>query len=244
MGGSSRISGRLRPPALRLGLAIHALLAVAALALLAALAMPRYGAGFVDKGALITATSRSGSPVLIADQTPVTLHGGNEALTVPAAALVNDYAPSGGPADVRAFYAARDRIGALAAQPGATLSFTAAGHAHTLPLARRHATLADLPADVWLLLAQAVAIGALGAWMAASAPGHRPARLFAASCTGVTVAALSGAVFDARELTGPGTLLQAMQALNFIGTKGLTRDNRIERYRVCSRIGLDDLALI
>ncbi|MDE2405996.1 MAG: hypothetical protein KGM17_15100 [Sphingomonadales bacterium] len=226
MGGESpgrRGPGRFSAPAVRLGIAVHGLLALALATTLLALAMPRHGIGFVAAegrhgAALVAARPDGASPLLLDAAAPVTLRSAAGVLAVPAGELVNDHAPPGGPAALRAFYARADRIAALAAAPGARAELALPGGTVVVPLARREATPGDLPLDVWLLLAQGCAIGLLGAWMGASAPGHRPARLFAASCGGVLLAALSGAVFDARGLTGPGTLLQVAQALNFIGT--------------------------
>ncbi|MBU6266658.1 MAG: hypothetical protein KGN34_03895 [Sphingomonadales bacterium] len=221
MPDGGRRNSWLAAPAVRLGIAVHVLLALALGATLLALAMPRYGLALVDADAMaghkVAASLRGGARLVLDDAAPVTVRGPGGSLTMAADTLVNDHAPEGGAAAVREFYAQRDALGALAASGGQAL-LPVDGRVEIVPLAHRPAGLRDLPFDIWLLIGQGCAVGLLGAWMWTSAPGSRTARLFAASCGGVLLAALSGAVFDARELTGPGTLLQAAQALNFIGT--------------------------
>lgn len=210
--------GLRRQPATFLALAVYATVAVGAFMLVVVLHMPVYGARFVDSGDGVAATLRDGRTVALADHSAVSIVGRNDAITVPAGSLVTDYMPDGGVASLRGWYRDRDRIAAIADTPGATIKLAGDSAVLHAPLARRPARLADLSRDVWLLAIQAVAIGLLGVAVRLARPRDRRAWIFGASCDGVFIAAFAGAVFDARELTANGTLLQVMQGLNFIGS--------------------------
>lgn len=205
-----------RRPAIVLVIVAQLFVGLFAAALLAALAMPQFGASARRSGSDIQLRLRNGQAWLLPETAPVTIAGGGERVVLPAASLLNDAVPHGGPASVRAFYAAHDEIRRLAGTADAAIS--AAGE-RPVALSLRPRRVRDLPVDFWLLSLQAMVIGLLGVWMRSHAGASAGAWWFGLSCDGIFIAGLSGAVFDARELTANGALLQAMQGANFIGSQ-------------------------
>lgn len=205
-----------RRPAIVLVAVAQAIVALFAAALFVSLAMPQVGVSARQDGRTIIVRLADGSGHQMAESDPVRFAGGGEQIVLPAASLLNDAAPEGDAAAVRAFYAAHDRLVRIARVPQAS---AAVPGGRPVPLAPRHRRLGDLPLDFWLLSLQAVVIGLLGVWVRANAWGRAGAWRFGLSCDGILIAGLSGAIFDARELTADGTLLQAMQGLNFIGSQ-------------------------
>jgi len=213
---ATRAGWLARRPAIVLVVVAQLFVGLFAAALFAALAMPQVGVHAEQSGAHILLELPDGQVRRLADTAPVTVAGGGEQVVLPAASLLNDAVPDGGPAAVRAFYAGHDRLVRLAGAPGAMIS---APGTRPVALAPRPRGLRDLPVDFWLLSLQAMAIGLLGVWLRSHAGGRAGAWWFGLSCDGIFIAGLSGAVFDARELTANGALLQAMQGANFIGTQ-------------------------
>lgn len=202
-------------PARLLAIVAHGLAMLVALALVAALLMPEAGFSLADRGGHVVVSAPDGARRIVDRTTPVTITGAAGRIDQRAGELVNDYIPDGGAADIRAWYAARDRITAIVAAPGATIAI--GGQAPRL-LHPRARTLGDLPLDFWLLALQAAVIGGIGAWMRIQRPRDPAAWAFGIACDGVMIAAIAGAVFDARSLSADGWLLQWMQALNFTGS--------------------------
>ncbi|MCW1384960.1 hypothetical protein OLX02_19270 [Novosphingobium sp. KCTC 2891] len=212
--GAARVSERPRRPGLRLLLESHLLFALFVAALLAALSIPRYDVlASPTPGGVMLELPGGGSAALPA-AAPVRIAGPSGMIAVPAGSLVPDHVPPGGPEAVARFYRERSELGRVAGAPGAVIS--AADRARSVAPQRRHLT--DLPHDFWLLSLQAVVIGLIGTWVRIGGGGDIRARMFGVSCAGVAIAGLSGAVFDTRDLTAPGALLQAMMTLNFIGS--------------------------
>lgn len=204
-----------RSPARVLLLAAHGLALLFVLALAAALTMPEAGVRFTDAGAAVAIALPGGGRVTVPDEARVVVMSAAGRVEARAGELVADHIPDGDAAAVRGWYAGRDRIVAVMQAPGATLRI-AGGAAQ--PLSLRLRRLADLPLDFWLLCLQALLIGGLGAWMRVQRPRDAAAWMFGLACDGVAIAGFSGAVFDARGIAADGTLLQAMQTLNFIGS--------------------------
>ncbi|CAN5378228.1 hypothetical protein BH11PSE5_BH11PSE5_21300 [soil metagenome] len=180
--------------------------------------MPSFGAKFVQRGDAILATLRDGRTVILDPHAQIIVASGQTKIFAQAATLVPDYMPSGDISGLRAWYLDRDRIAEIADRAGATITLPGHGTPIVAPLSRQRTHLSALSFDVWLLAIQAMGIGLLGIGLRVARPRDRRAWIFGLSCDGVFLAAMSGAVFDARELTANGTLLQLMQGLNFIGS--------------------------
>ncbi len=213
------VASRLwRRPAVTIGLAAYAFAGLCVVALLIALHMPAFGARFDQTGDDIGLFLADGRVAIVPPDAVVTIASSAGSRTAPAGEMVPDYMPDGGTRAVRGWYRWRDEVARIAAAPGATISMADAGHVVRGPLASRSRAVGDLPVDFWLLLTQAIVIGLLGIGVRLARPRDLRAWLFGASSDGVFLAGLSGAIFDARELVADGTLLQAMQGVNFIGS--------------------------
>ena len=207
-----------RSPGASLVLAANAILLLFVIAAECALAMPENDIVIADAGATVTVDGPGGVYVRVPRDQRVTVASRAGAVTTRAVELLPDFAPSGEWRAVARFFADRDRLLAIVQAPDARLILSTSPTAAVIPLRLRHRTLADLPPDFWLLGIQAVAIGLLGWWLRLTAASSAGARMFAHSCDGVLLAAMSGAVFDARALAADGTLLWSMQVLNFAGS--------------------------
>lgn len=206
---------RPRRPGLRLLVESHVLFALFVAALLTALSIPRFGVLAEPAGEAIRIVLPRGEAVTVPRDADVEVSAGAQRLAAPARTFQPDFVPDGARPAVRRFYAERDEILRIATLPGARVSV--AGDEAALAPAQRG--LADLPQDFWLLGLQALLVGMIGAWVRSAAPPRDPrAAMFAASCAGIVLAGLSGAVFDTRDLAAPGQLLQAAMTVNFIGS--------------------------
>ncbi|MEG3147566.1 hypothetical protein U1839_23185 [Sphingomonas sp. RT2P30] len=213
------VAARLwRRPAVTIGLSAYVFAGLCVAALMIALHMPAFGARFDQAGDDIGLYLADGRVAIVPPDAAVTIASSAGTRHARAGEMVPDYMPDGGPQAVRAFYRWRDDVARLAATPGATISVAEAGHVVRAPLAPRPRAVGDLPVDFWLLLTQAIVIGLLGIGVRLARPRDLRAWLFGASSDGVFLAGISGAIFDARELVADGTLLQAMQGVNFIGS--------------------------
>lgn len=208
----------IRAPGLMLGVAGYAIAAVFLSALLTALAMPEYGAHFDDAGKSIAVTLNGRGTVVVPASAQVIIASPAGSVVGPAAALVPDYQPAGPAAAVARFYGTRDTIAQIATASGATIAVATTTGPLTGELHRRSRVLSDLSTDFWLLTAQAALIALLGVWLRLNRPRDVASWMVGSACDGIFVAAMSGAVFDARELTAAGLLLRAMIMLNFIGS--------------------------
>lgn len=207
-----------RRPAVTIGLFAYLIAALCAGALAIALHMPAFGARFDQAGHDIALFLADGRVAIVQPEALVTIASSAGSARATADQMVPDYMPDGGPGAVREWYRWRDTVSRLARAPGATITVADGVHVVRAPLSPRARAPADLPIDFWLLLTQAIVIGLLGLGVRLARPRDLRSWLFGASSDGVFLAGLSGAVFDARELVANGTLLQAMQALNFIGS--------------------------
>ena len=207
-----------RPPGLMLGLAAYAIAAVFLAALLTALAMPKYGARFGGAGNSVAVTLAGRAPVAVPASARVTITSTAGTIEAPAAAFVPDYQPAGAAEVVAQFYRTRDTIARIAMPSGASIAVATATGPLASQLRRRSRMLSDLPADFWLLTAQAALIALLGVWLRLNRPRDVASWMVGCACDGIFIAAMSGAVFDARELTAGGSLLRTMITLNFIGS--------------------------
>ena len=210
----------VRSPGSILVWSAYACAAMLVVILFAALRMPNLGVVFVPDGASVTVTA-SDTHRFIASLKPddaVVFSSAAGRLHAVAAQLAPDYAPTGDPAEISHWYAERTRLAEIGRAAPASLTLPVAGRLQTVRLHPKPRSLADLSSDVWLLLGQGCVIGLLGVLVAVLRPNDAAPRIFALSCFGVLVAAFSGALFDARELTADGTLLKWMQGLNFGGS--------------------------
>ncbi len=206
----------VRSPGKVVVIAAYALVALAFVIVVAALQMPSVGVSFAEDGAQIDARAADGRTLARIDPaTTVQFRSSGGSTTWRADELLPDYAPTGTPAQIAAWYARHDQLTRIARAPPVVVAIAGA---RPLVLHAPPRVPNRLSIDVWLLLAQGCAVGLLGLWLSVVRPRDLGARLFFISCAGITLAAFSGAMFDARELTAGGTLLQVMQALNFIGS--------------------------
>jgi signal transduction histidine kinase len=213
------VAARLwRRPAVTIALSAYAIAGLCVLALLIALHMPAFGARFDQAGKNIGVAFADGRTLTVRPETDVTVTSSAGRLHAAAGSLVPDYMPDGGPGAVRDWYRWRDALIRVAGTHGATIAVAGDAGVVRAPLALRPRVVGDLPIDFWLLLTQAIVIGLLGIGVRLARPRDLRAWLFGASSDGVFLAGFSGAIFDARELAADGTLLQAMQGLNFIGS--------------------------
>ena len=207
-----------RAPGMMLGLAVHAIAAVFLVVLLTAIAMPEFGARFDSAGSAVRVTLAGNRTVIVPATAQVTVSSPAGAVGVAAGSLVPDFQPGGGPAEVTRFYRDRDRIEGIARQPGASITVAGTRGPFSGKLERRQRAVTDLPADFWLLTAQAALLALLGVWLRVNRPRDIASWMVGCAGDGVFVAAMSGAIFDARELTASGLLLRAMSTANFIGS--------------------------
>lgn len=213
------VTARLwRRPAVTIGLFAYAMAALCVGALLIALHMPAFGVQFDQAGDDIGVYLADGRVAIVSPGAVVTVASAAGEVRATAGELVADYMPDGGPGALRGWYRRGDAMARVAAAPGATISVVAGGRVVRARLSPRPRGPGDLPSDFWLLMTQALVIGLLGIGLRLARPRDARAWLFGASSDGVMLAGFSGAVFDARELVADGTLLQAMQGLNFIGS--------------------------
>ena len=219
--GAVRPSPRLRPlrarPGRALRLAAYAIAAVVAGVVLIALDMPGLGARFGSAGNGVEVSFGSRTQ-LVAPQAAVTISSRRGYVHSTAEQLVPDYAPGGNRAAIAGFYRNLDRIGQIGAEPDAAIAVETSSGSVRAPLRHRPRGFGDLSVDVWLLLLQASVVGLTAAWVRIQRPDDRASALFAISGAGVALAAFSGAVFDARELSAPGQLLRTAMGLNMIGS--------------------------
>lgn len=208
----------LRRPGLTLSLCAYAIAAVLAAVLLAALSLPEFGAKFVTAQDGVRVDLDEGRSVLVAPDARVAVTSPAGSLATNAASLVPDYHPSGGSAAVETFFRDRSELARIATMPGATIAFETADGRRFAQLKHRRQTISDLPLDFWLLAIQGAVIGLVGVWLRVNRPREVSSWMFGAACDGVLIAAMSGAVFDARELTADGDLLRTMIGLNYIGS--------------------------
>ena len=179
----------------------YVMVAVFGAAMAAALLIPAYGAKFVPQGdAIIPILNGRSYPALIGTP-PITIANRTADITVPASTLVPDDMAPGTPAQIRGWYRDRSRIAEVARGEAATISFRSATGAVSAPLAPQRRGIVDLPLDFWLLTLEAVLVGILGLWVRANRPRELSSWLFGSACDGILLAAMSGAVFDSRELT-------------------------------------------
>ncbi len=207
-----------RRPAVTIALSAYTLAGLCVAAVMLALHMPGHGARFAQADDNIALFLADGRVAILPPGAGVTISSSAGRIQASVGEMVPDYMPDGGPGAVRGWYRQRDRLAQIAGAPGATLAVTDAAHVVRAPLVPHARALRDLPVDFWLLMTQALVIGLLGIGVRLARPRDLRSWLFGASTDGVMLAGMSGAIFDARELAADGTLLQAMQGLNFIGS--------------------------
>jgi signal transduction histidine kinase len=194
--------------------AAYALAMIVAAILAAALHMPTGGVRFWQDGSSVVVATSQGVLARLAPEAPVIFEGGGQRLTQSARELASEFGPKGAFDEVQRWYADRDRLGAIVAAPGARMLIGATSTA--LKPYRRG--FGELPIDVWLLLAEACGVGLVGIWLVVLRPNDLSARLFMTSALGIALAAFTGALADAREITANGTLLHWALTLNIVGS--------------------------
>ncbi len=210
---------RVRSPGVLMATAAYALAMIVAAILALALHMPTGGVRFWQAGPLVVAATSQGVMARLPPEASVSFVGGGQTLTQTARELASEFEPKGSFGEVRRWYAERDRLAAIVAAPGARMLIAAPGQAATsTPLKVYRRGLGDLPIDVWLLLAEGCGIGLVGIWLVVLRPNDPAARLFMTSSLGIALAAFTGALADAREITASGTLLHAALTLNIVGS--------------------------
>jgi two-component system sensor histidine kinase DevS len=210
---------RVRSPGMLMIVTAYGLGLLLSAILVLALRMPSVGVSFVGEGSRILAKTPAGQIIaVLKPDAPVTFLGAGRNLVQPAQALASEYAPSGSFQRVRQWYVDRDLLGSILAAPGAEMLMPTTTGELREPLTPAKRRLLDLPIDVWLLLAQACAVGLVGVWMAVLRPNDWGARLFMVSCIGISLAAFSGGLADARELTANALLLRVALTLNVVGS--------------------------
>ncbi len=210
---------RVRSPSVFVVVAAYGFSLVVAAIIVVVLQMPSVGLTFTADGSKIVAkTTAGGALASLQPNDPVTFTGGGLRLVQPAKMLTSEYGPDGSFYEIAQWYADRDRLGRIIASPGARMLTPWTGGVLSTPLIPRKRGIQHLSFDVWLLLAQACAIGMVGVWLVVLRPNDGGARLFLVSCLGIALAAFSGAVADARELVANGTLLRVALSLNIIGS--------------------------
>ena len=206
---------RMRSPGALLVVVAHVGAALAVLVVLIALRMPVTGVGFVAAGTQIEVAAGGAVLARLAPAATVEFRSPAGAMRQTAGELVADHSPDGSPTTIAAWFAARDRLTAIAATSPATLTLPDGRRLVLIPQPRG---VGDLSRDVWLLLVQGCAFALLGVWLAALRPRHWGARMFLVSCLGLVAASFSGALYDARELSADGALLRTLQVVNFAGS--------------------------
>jgi signal transduction histidine kinase len=208
---------KLRSPGWTVVAAAYGCAALVFAILIVAMRMPNIGVSFVPQGKQIAAQSEGRVLALLQPGDPVEISSAAGLFWAPAGQLVQDFAPTGAARDIGAWYRDRDRL-AAAGRPPAVLTVPVGKAPQSFALHPHTRRFSDLSADVWMLLGQGCVIGLLGVWILVVRPGDAGGRFFALSCLGILMAAFSGAVFDARELTANGRLLAVMMGFNFIGS--------------------------
>ena len=204
-----------RRPAASLLAFTYAVVGGAALIVLALLHAPETGVRFAPAAGGIDAVIDGGGRIVgLADDAEVTFSGRAGRVSFPAAELVPDFLSSGDVAEVKCWWAERARLRSLSEGGPLTISVSTPGGRAVHELKRRPRRAADLPADVWLLLAQGVAVGVLGAWILAMRPRDLAARMFAVACGGAMAAGFSGALFDGRDMAAGGGWPWAADVVN------------------------------
>lgn len=215
----SRLTLLMRAPGTSVVAVAHLYLLLFVAAMLVSLRMPEHGLTPTDAGGAVALGTRDGDAIIVPNGAQLLFVSDAGRLAARAETLAPDFLPSGGREELRRFYADRDRLGIIAAAPGARAVLPTEGSGERIVTLRPAGRgVGDLPLDFWLLAAQAVAIGTLGGWIRLTAPRQLGAWMFGASCDGILLAGLSGAVFDARSLTADGGLLWSMHLLNMVGT--------------------------
>jgi two-component system sensor histidine kinase DevS len=209
---------KTRSPGSMVVWAAYGCAALVVLIVVAALRMPTVGVSFVPDGKTVAAVAGGKTLARLRPADDVVLSSPTGELKEAAGELVQDFAPNGSSKQIELWYAQRSRLAAISRAGLLTLTVPAGSGLQTFDLHPAPRSLGDLSADVWMLLGQGCLIGLLGVWIAVLRPSDLGGRLFAVSCLGVLVAAFSGALFDARELTADGRLLQLTQGLNFVGS--------------------------
>ena len=210
---------KVRSPGRAVFFAAYAMIAICALVVFTALRMPSLGVSFATSGQDIELTAAQAGPVKrLTPGDRITFSSRAGQMDQNADELVPDFEPAGSARAIRSWFAQRDELARIGASSPVSLTFPTGATRTTValhPVARR---ITDLSPDIWMLLAQGAGIGLLGLWLIILRPRDWGARMFMISCLGVMVAAFSGAVYDARELTADGNLLRLMQGLNFLGS--------------------------
>lgn len=210
---------KVRSPGRAAFFAAYALIAICVMVIFTALQMPTLGVSFATTGQDIVLTAAQAGPAKrLTPGDRITFSSRAGQIDQNAGELVPDFEPAGSAQAVRFWFAQRDELARIGASPPVSLTFPAGATRTTVvlhPAARR---ITDLSPDIWMLLAQGAGIGLLGLWLIILRPREWGARMFMISCLGVMVAAFSGAVYDARELTADGKLLRLMWGLNFLGS--------------------------
>jgi two-component system sensor histidine kinase DevS len=208
---------KLRSPGWTVVAAAYGCAALVIVILLVTMQMPNLGVSFAPQDRQIAVRSDGRVLALLQPTDPIEISSAAGLFRATAGELVQDFAPTGDAHEVAAWYRDRDRLTAVGQSP-ATLILPAGKTPQVFALHPHPRRLADLSADVWMLLGQGCVIGLLGIWIVVVRPGDAGGRFFALSCLGILMAAFSGAVFDARELTASGRLLGAMMGFNFVGS--------------------------
>ena len=199
--------------------AAYALAMIVAAILAAALHMPTGGVRFWQDGSSVVAATSQGVLARLAPEATVTFEGGGRTLTQSARELASEFEPKGAFGQVRRWYAERDQLGAIVAARGARMLIASPEHGVTSTALKPYRRgFGDLPIDVWLLLTEACGIGLVGIWLVVLRPNDLAARLFMTSALGIALAAFTGALADAREITADGTLLHWALTLNIVGS--------------------------
>lgn len=214
----SKLGHLVRAPGTGVVVIAHLNLLLFMLAMFAALRMPEHGVTPSDTGGAVAFALEDGLPAVVPNDASVLFVSDAGRLAAPARTLAPDFMPNGDRKAVARFYADRDRLSHIAAARRARMVLPVGSGERVVVLQPAHRGVSDLPLDFWLLAAQAVAIGTLGGWIRLAAPRRLGAWMFGASCDGILLAGLSGAVFDARALTADGGLLWSMHFLNLVGT--------------------------
>jgi signal transduction histidine kinase len=195
--------------------AAYGFIALIAAVLVVALRMPVVGVGFTADGAQVVVSAGDQEIARLKPEDRVRFSSATESLDQAAGELVPDFVPPGRRAQISQWYGQRDALARMARSGPVVLDLPTGA---PVRLSHHPRSLSDLSIDVWLLLLQGAAIGLLGIWLGVLKWREWGARMFMTSCLGVAIAAFSGAVFDARELTADGGLLWVMQGINMIGS--------------------------
>ena len=210
---------KVRSPGRAAFFAAYALIAICVMVIFTALRMPTLGVSFATSGQDIVLTAAQAGPAKrLTPGDRITFSSRAGQIDQNAGELVPDFEPAGSARAVRLWFAQRVELARIGASSPVSLIFPADATQTTVVLHPVARGITDLSPDIWMLLAQGAGIGLLGLWLIILRPREWGARMFMISCLGVMVAAFSGAVYDARELTADGKLLRLMWGLNFLGS--------------------------